>query len=69
MEQQLIKLLDKDLKCIEFKIKDKQMILEVQSEKKKVSVPIAEVLQQGYIPDMNGRSRISRFRISRRSFC
>lgn len=39
MEQQLIKLLDKDLKCIEFKIKDKQMILEVLSEKKESICP------------------------------
>ena len=39
MEQQLIKLLDKDLECIDFKIKDTQIIMRVQSEKRESICP------------------------------
>ncbi|MDC7286513.1 ISL3 family transposase, partial [Blautia schinkii] len=39
MEQQLIKLLDKDLECTDFKIKDTQVIMAVRSQKREGICP------------------------------
>jgi len=39
MEQQLIKLLDNSLECTNYKIKNKQIILAIQSVKEKLSCP------------------------------